>query len=530
MYRSACLFILAILVMLAACSSSNRDEGYVYFRLNSNPTTLDPAYVADVTGGTLDAKLFNGLVKIDNELKIVPDIAGSWKVSGDGLTYTFYLRKGVTFSNGREINASDFLYSFHRVMDPANNCPNTWVLEKIRGSEAFRKGEADTITGLRTEGDHMLRISLEKPFAPFLSLMTMVTAYVVPREEVERYGETFGFHPVGSGPFTLKKWVPDSEIVLEARNDYFEGAPHVKGLVYRVVREDLTSITEFELGNLDILTLPAPAFRKYAKDPKWSRYLLSRHGLNTYYLGFNCQKPPFDRKIVRQAVAQAIDVEKILDKFYEGKGRLAKGPVPPELREWSVKRSFHYDPGSARKLLQSSGLELPYEIDFYITADQTLVDMAEIIQYYLEDVGLKVSIKQLEWSAYKAAISKGDPNMFYLSWWADYPDPENFLYPLFHSSNLGPAGNRTRYVNPEVDTLIEKGQSALSRSERNRAYSKAEQLIVDDIPWVPLWHANEYILRQKWVTAYNKPPVYSSEKGTDIVISEPTGTEDGVEK
>jgi len=492
----------------------------VYFRLNANPTTLDPAYIADVTGGTLSAKIFNGLVRIDEELKIVPDIASRWEVSSDGLTYTFYLREGVTFSNGREVKASDFVYSFTRVVDPANSCPNTWVLEKIRGVDDFRNGKTKSITGISALNERTLKITLEKPFSPFLSLMTMVTAYVVPKEEVERYGERFGFNPVGTGPFTLKKWTPDSEVVLESRNDYFEKKPSVKGIVYRVIREDLTSITEFEIGNIDILNLPSPAYRKYSKDPKWDHFLLSRHGLNTYYLGLNCQKPPFDRKIIREAAAYAIDVQKIREKFYEGKGRPAKGPVPPELREWTIEAPFGFNPEKAKQMIAQSGLPMPVKVQFYITSDQTLVDMAEIIQSYLEDAGFQVDIKQLEWSAYKVAVSNGDPDMFYLSWWADYPDPENFLYPLFHSVNIGPAGNRTRYVNPEVDKLVVQGQTAISRSLRNKSYSKAEQIIVDDIPWIPLWHANEYILKQKWVASYNKPPVYSSEKGTDIVLSQ----------
>jgi peptide/nickel transport system substrate-binding protein/oligopeptide transport system substrate-binding protein len=513
-------FAWALLLVMVSCSSSNREPGYVYFRLDSNPTTLDPAYVVDVPGGTLCAKLFNGLVKIDAHLNVVPDIANAWNISADGRVYTFHLKKGIRFSNGREVTAKDFVYSFRRVLDPANHCPNTWVLEKIKGAASLKRGETSGLAGLRAIDEHTLKIELEKPFSPFLSLLSMTSAYVVPEEEVRKYGASFGFHPVGTGPFMMEKWNQNSELVLRARSDYFGEQPSVKGLVYRIISEDLTAVTEFDLGNLDIITLPASAYRRYTRDPEWSGRILSQKGLNTYYLGFNCQKHPFDQKSIRLAAEYAIDVEKIFSTFYEGRGRLAKGPVPPSLREWSISFPYRYDPKKARQLLKDSGMVLPVKVNFYITADQNLVDMAEIIQSYLNSAGFSVHIKQLEWSAYKDAINRGEPDIFYLSWWADYPDPENFLFPLFHSSNLGPAGNRTRYANHAVDALIEQGQSAVSRSLRNKVYHLAEQEIVNDAPWLPLWHSNEYILQQKWIKKYAKPPIYSSDKGTDIEISE----------
>ena len=135
-------------------------------------------------------------------------------------------------------------------------------------------------------------------------------------------------------------------------------------------------------------------------------------------------------------------------------------------------------------------------IHFYITADQEIVDIAEVIQSYIQAAGIKAEIKQLEWSAYKEAVNRGEPDMFYLSWWADYPDPENFLFPLFHSSNHGPAGNRTRYANATVDALIEEGRNTLDKKKRDSLYQRAEELIVADAPWVFLWHRTDFTIRQ----------------------------------
>jgi ABC-type transport system substrate-binding protein len=516
-------FLLLIVSPIGSCTYSNREEGYVYYRLNTNPTTLDPAYIVDVTGGSLSAKLFNGLVKINEDLEIVPDIAYKWTISSDGLVYTFYLRKDVTFSNGRGVKAKDVVYSFTRMLDPGNHCPNIWVLDKIKGVSEFRKKNAGRISGLRVINDFTLQIILDRPFSPFLSLLTMTSAYIVPEEEVKRYGDAFGFNPVGTGPYIVKEWRPSDELILEARQDYFEGRPAVKGLVYRVIPEDLTTITEFELGNLDVIALPSAAYGRFINDAAWKDQIISQKGLNTYYLGFNCEKPPFDNIQIRRAVGYAIDRERILDTFFEKRGRLAEGPVPDQLREWDISYPYFYDPAMAKKLYTQAGVTSPIYVDFYIPSDQAIIDMAEIIQFYLRRAGFSVRIQQLEWNSYKEALNNGKADMFWISWWADYPDPENFLYPLFHSSNAGPAGNRTRYRNADVDALIEKGQHASNVGTRNIYYGKAEQLIVDEAPWIPFWHRNDYILKQKWIEKIRAYPIYSIDKGMDIVLSESSG-------
>jgi ABC-type transport system substrate-binding protein len=151
-----------------------------------------------------------------------------------------------------------------------------------------------------------------------------------------------------------------------------------------------------------------------------------------------------------------------------------------------------------------------------VSADQDVVDIAEVIQYYLKKVGLDVRIKQLEWSAYKSALNNGEADMFWIGWWADYPDPENFLFPLFHSSNHGAGGNRSRYTNKEVDRLIEAGQGAADPSDANRYYRAAEKIITSDCPWVFFWHRTDFTLRQPWVKQYKIYPIYSMDKGVEV--------------
>jgi ABC-type transport system substrate-binding protein len=508
-------FAILVFFTFHSCSTNNRLNGYVYYRLNTDPTTLDPALIVDVTGGYISAKIFNGLVKLDERLNVIPDIAESWEILDGGATYIFHLKRDVKYTNKRTVTANDFKYSFKRILSPSGKSPNTWVLEKISGAKDFMQGRASDISGIEVRDSYTLKVRLEQPFSPFLYLLTMTAAYVVPKEEVERLGADFSSHPIGTGPFELKKWKNNNEIILVRNNQYFSEHAKIEGIVYRIIPEDLTAVTEFELGNIDVLTVPSSEYSRYRAAPEWKDYLSSVNGLNTYYLGFNCSRPPFDNIDLRKAVSYAIDREKILKTFYENRGRLAQGPIPDILRRWQTQLPYLFDPQKAKRIIDAGGIK-DTTVLFYITADQEVIDMAEIIQSYLHEVGLRVEIKQLEWSAYKSAINNGEADMFWMGWWADYPDPENFLFPLFHSSNHGASGNRSRYTNREVDRLIEAGQRALNISERNECYRLAEKIITGEAPWVFFWHKTDFTLRQPYLKNYKIYPIYSIDKGVEV--------------
>jgi len=519
------LLILSILLTFCTAGCHPRDESrlpnHLYLRLNSNPTTLDPALITDVQGGGIAAKLYNGLVRFDEDLTIIPDIASSWSLSEDQRTYTFHLRKNVRFSNGRKVRAEDFRYSFERVLTPGTKAPLTWVLDKIEGAGDFISGKAATVSGIRVKGDQTLVLRLEKPFGPFLSLLAMVTAYVVPREDVERLGQDFGMHPAGSGPFVLREWKHGQDLILEAREDYFDGRSKLNGIVYRVIPEDLTAVLEFETGRLDVLLIPSAEYRHFTTDPAWRDLVFGRPGLNSYYLGLNCTRPPFNDLRVRQAVNMAIDRRHILNTVFEKRGVLATGPVPPGLWKDSIRPSqakgYAYDPEKAKALISQAGATGAV-IRIFISADPEVLDIVGVIQNYLAAVGLKAEITQLDWSAFKHAVNEGEPDAFWLSWWADYPDPENFLFPLFHSSSVGPSGNRTRLIDQDLDRIIETAQRTTSDIKRYRLYQEAEDRIVQNAPWVFMWHRADYFVIQPWVKDFKIYPIYSIDKRVDITL------------
>ena len=495
--------------------------GYLRLRLITNPTTLDPALITDVMGGGIAAKLFNGLVRFNDNLEIIPDLAASWSLSRDQRTYTFRLKKGVRFSTGREVSAGDFRYSFERILTPKTKAPLTWVLDKLQGAHEFIDGKAATISGIRIIDDHTLSLTLEKPFGPFLSLLAMTTAYVVPKEDVQRLGQDFGTRPIGTGPYVLTEWKHGQGLSLSARNDYFEGKPKLRGIYYRVIPEDLTAVIEFETNGLDALLIPAAEYHRYSTDPKWKDLLYGKPGLNSYYLGMNCTRPPFSDQRVRRAMNMAIDRQRILDTIFEKRGILAIGPVPQGLWKYGAgpksSDGYAYDPETAKKLLQEAGAA-GARIRIYISADPEVLDIMEVIQGYLAKVGIQAEIRQLDWSAFKHAVNIGEPDAFWLSWWSDYPDPENFLFPLFHSASVGPAGNRTRCIDADLDRLIDASQRTMDDKKRYALYRAAEDRIIKNAPWVFMWHRADYYIVQPRVREFRIYPIYSIDKGMDIRI------------
>lgn len=515
------VLVLVFLSGMSCHKSDGRYPGTLYLRLSSNPTTLDPALVTDVIGGGIAAKLFNGLIRFNENLDIVPDLARSWSLSSDQRTFTFHLRQDIRFSNGRKVTAKDVRYSFERVLTPATRAPLTWVLDKIEGADAFLAGKATSISGIRIENDHTLVLKLNKPFGPFLSLLAMTTAYVVPREEVDRLGQDFGTHPVGSGPYVLTEWKHGQYLKLTAREDYFEGRPRLNGIYYHVIPEDLTAVMEFETGRIDALLIPSSEYHRYTTEPAWRNLVYGKPGLNSYYIGLNCTRAPFNDVRVRRAVNLAIDRQHILNTVFEKRGILAAGPVP--LRLWKhsgvprTSEGYGYDPKKARELIQEAGAQ-GSTIKIYISAEPEILDIIEVVQNYLAQVGIAAEIIQLDWSAFKHAVNEGEPDAFWLSWWADYPDPENFLFPLFHSASVGPGGNRSRCLDPGLDRLIETAQRTVDERRRFHLYRQAEDRIIKNAPWVFMWHKADYFVLQPWVKDFRIYPIYSIDKGLDIAV------------
>lgn len=513
------IIILNLTIHCSPEAKRNKLPGFLYLRLNSNPTTLDPALIVDVSTANLATKIFNGLVRFNENMEVIPDIARSFKISPDGRNYCFTLRTDVRFSNGRRVSASDFKYSFERILHPKTGSPRTWVFSRVEGAKDYQKGKTREVSGIRVRSQDKLEIVLVKPFALFLQFLALPTAYCVPREEVEKWKSDFGFHPVGTGPFILSEWRHNLSLKMTANPYYFGDKPKLKGIIYRIIPEDLTALYEFTSGNLDMLTLPQAEYHRFISDPQWKPLIKESIGLNTYYLGVNCQKTPFDNLKVRQAINYAINRKKILTTLFEERGELASSPVPKALLKMKESEPrYPYDPDKACSLLKEAGYPHGFEIKIYQSSDQETLEILEVIQHYLAKVGIRAKIIQREWSSFKEALNQGEADCFWLSWWADYPDAENFLYPTFHSENWGAGGNRTFFKNKKVDFLIEEAQQTMDLKRRLSLYQQIVKIIIEEAPWVSFWHKKDYLLTQPWIKGAMIYPLPGVDKGTSIAI------------
>lgn len=508
---------LFILCLYGCVGGTEEHDDFLHLRLKDDPSSLDPAHIVDVPGGALAAKIYNGLVRFDRDAKIIPDLASRWDITEDGRTYRFHLREGVKFTNGREVTAEDVVYSLRRILDPKINSPRSWLFEMVKGAGAFMRGDSNELVGIRTAGDGVVEIELEAHSGLFLNFLAMPNGSIIPREEVERAEPSFSDHPIGTGPFKVEEWRHNNRIILSANQDYFLGVPRLSGIEYRIIPETLTAAVEFEQGNLDIMDVPRAEYKKYTTELPWKDQILSRVGLNSYYLGFNCQKPPFNNKLLRQAFNYAIDREKIIDILLEGRAIQASGPVPPELLPDTV-GGYEYNPEKSKELLTQAGVKLPLRVIFIFKADREVLSVAEVIQDYLKKVGVELILVQREWSSFKEMVNKGEFDIFYLSWWGDYPDAENFLYPTFYSGNIGPGGNRSRFRDREVDRLLREASEEADQETRLKLLSETEARVVDLAPWVFLWHKKEVMVCQPRVKNYRIPLIYNGDKFDEIEI------------
>lgn len=526
MRRWTSLAVAASLGALLACGGGTPERGagrnILHLSIGSDPPSLDPIQAVDVNRGEIVAYLFDGLVRFEDD-GVQPNLAASWDVSEDGRTYTFHLRDDVFFHNGRRLSSDDVRFSFERALLPGSRSPLTWVFDFIEGADAMIAGEADRLTGLRTPDPGTVVITLERPFAPFVKLMAMPAAHVVPREEIEGRGARFADAPVGTGPWVFESWSRDDVLRLTANPRYHRGRPKMDGIEIRIIPETTTVIAEFERGNLDWIDLdelPRPEFERFAGDPDRAPGLHRRPALVTSYLALNNSMPAFADPRVRRALNLAVDVETIARAIRPGESVLSHGPIPPELPGYREDGRPHgHDPAAARRLLAEAGAE-GLEFDIYYRALPLNQRFLEAVQADLAAVGVTMNLRQRDWTAVRQAMQRGELDAYLADWYADYPDAENFLYPLFFSEMAGAGGNAAFFRDPMVDSLILAARRTLDDAERIELYERIDRAIFEAAPWVFLYHPVDHDLVQPWVVGYEIPRIFYGNKWLDVSLVE----------
>ena len=479
-------------------------QGGVYRKpLDNEPRTLDPALVQSTYATAVSHQLFDGLVQFDADLNIIPSLARSWKASHKGVVWVFNLREGVLFHNGREVTAEDVVYSFTRLMDPNTNSPSTWLFERVKGVEAFRAGTAERIEGLVALDQYTLQITLSQPYAPFIQMLGTVPARVVPREEIERLGDAFSRQPIGTGPFRFVQWVTGQEIVLQANESYFEGRPFIDKLHYRIFpgadREAI--LAEFEDGKLEDASLPVSARQRLIGNPKYR--LFRKPLLATLFLWLDVREGPLSNLKVRQAINLAINREKINATIRHNRQVQARGILPLGMPGYNPELSdYEYNPDRARQLLAEAGYPggeglPPLQLWSSVQSPMAIAEN-QAIKGDLERIGMTLDLRHAKsWSHFLQEILGQQPNSMYrYAWFADFPDPDNFLFMLFNSQSNR---NFANYHNPQVDLLLDQAQSENDYLHRLELYRQAETFIIADVPTVNLVHNSFEHLFQPYV-------------------------------
>ena len=487
--------------------SSGTGEGGTFVRVWSDPPTLDPHLTTDATSAVIIVEVFGGLVTIDPELNIVPDLA-TWDVT-DGTVYTFHIRENARFHDGRPVTALDFKWSMERAADPSTASPVVdQYLGDIVGVKEKLNGDATEISGVRVLDQRTLEITIDAAKSYFLAKLTYPTAFVLDQENVESSRRWFR-EPNGTGPFRLAEYVPGESLILARNELYHLGPPLLEkvrfilsgGTSMLMYENDEIHITGVGLADLDRVLDPASPLNSDLNEapPRFS----------TDYIGMNVKEPPFDDPKVRQALNYAIDKNLIASEVMAGLVVPANGILPRGFPAYNAGlQGYPYDPEKARQLLAESkyGADMDNFPRIMLTTAGSFgssvgLDMEVILEMWSRNLGIEVLIQQTEFATYLQDLNKRRFQMFQIGWIADYPDPENFLDLLFHSES---SNNHTGFNNAEADRLLEMARVEPDQQVRFQLYRQAEEVIMAEAPWVPLWYSGEqYVLIKPNVKNYH---------------------------
>ena len=479
------------------------------FRIaRSEPINLDPAQITDVSSAVIAVEVFGGLLVLDRDLRIAPDLAESVpsaRQNDDGtVTYRFTIRENATFHDGKRITAEDFKWSLERNLNPETLSPTAPdFLGDIVGAREYTRGRADEVVGIQVVDEQTLDITILQSTPVFLYKLTYPTAYVLDRDQVEADPERWALAPNGSGPFRLTEWQLGEGLTLERFDDYHLEPAKVRKVSVRFAGG---SVEQFENDELDQAFIGLNDIER-VRDPasELNELYVSRSELSIFYLAFNVSQQPFDDPKVRLALAHAIDKTTIVEDVLDDLLVAAYQIVPPGLAAHdSEYRGIVFDPELAQELLAESryaGTSLIENIRLTIPgAGATPGSVFEAIQdMWRQHLDLEIEIQQVEFATFISEIDRGLYGFFSLGWSLDYPDPHNVLDYKFHSASLG---NDTQLDSAEIDGLLEEARYSLDQELRTSLYQEVDRKLVEDAIWVPLYYSVAHEVIKPYVQDY----------------------------
>jgi len=502
------MLVLCVLCLASCSSHQHPDKKIFHYNESSGIASLDPAFAKNQSVMWAVHQLYNTLVEVDDNMKLVPSLAKSWEISDDNLIYTFHLHTDVFFQDdeafannkGRKFTANDVEYSFKRIIDKNTASPGAWIFNS----------HIDSANGFKALDDSTFQLKLTHPFQPILGILSMQYCSIVAKEAVEKYGNDFRRHPVGTGPFRFVAWEEGQALILKKNNNYFEKdslenpLPYLDGIKVSFNESKATEFLEFQQGKLDFINDIDPSFKDEIltktgnlKKEWQGKIELQKHPyLNIEYFGILCdsnntllKNSPLRLQKIRQAINYGFDRKKMMLYIRNSIGTAAEnGFVPMGLPSFNTSVvGYRYDAEKAKQLLAEAGFPngngLPV---ITLLTIPIYTDIASYVANELQQIGIKIQVETVQKSLLLEQTAKSQALFFRGSWIADYPDAENFLS-VFYGKNPAPP-NYTRYNDPAFDELYEKAMAEKNDSVRYKLYQQMDQLEINNAPVVPLWY------------------------------------------
>lgn len=502
--------------LLSQTADAQEQGGDVIVSINSDAVSMDPHGSNDVPSNQMRTTLYEGLVKLDENMEIQPLLATEWEAVDD-TTWVFNLREGVTFHDGTDFNAEVVKANLDRVLDPNVASERAFLYEAVESVNVVDDYTVEIVTSypyspllehLSHDGGGMMSQDLiEADYENALEqagVELSLEEYFELREEggeeleevgtdmYEYLSATIEREPVGTGYLEFVSRSPGSETQFARYEDYWGDAALVDNVTFKVVSETGSRLAELETGTSHmIFHVESSNVDRVEAHPDTE--MLTAYGVGIDYLGFNMQKEPFDDVRVRQAISHALDKELVMEGVYNDSGFIAHGPIAPDILGYDENiQGLDYDMDRARELLEEAGYADGFSFELWTNDNQERVTLSLILQESLADLNIDVEVVQMEWGAYLEMTGQGEHEMFVLGWSNSAGSSDNALVPLFHSDSLGDVGNRSFYESDELDALLDAGKEEVDDDAREQIYKDAAEIIVEDAPAIFVRHG-EYL-------------------------------------
>jgi peptide/nickel transport system substrate-binding protein len=501
--------LLSILIPATAISSfaGIKQGGKMVVTYKDDISTLDPAIGYDWQNWSMIKSLFSRLMDYSpGTYNLEPELAESFELSEDGLVYTFRLRENVKFHNGRLLTAADIKYSIERAVNPKTQSPGQGFFASIKGFDDMAQGKTQELSGITIPSPDVVKIQLSRPDATFLHVMAINFASAVPREEVEKYGEDFGKHPVGTGAFKMTTWDLGRQVVFERNREYFKaGLPKLDTIVFEIGQEPSVALLRLQKGEVDVLGdgIPPARFVKVKEDPANKDLIIRGDQLHTGYVALNVKMKPFDNLDVRKAVNMAVNKERIC-QIVNNRAEPANQPLPPGMPGYDKNyKGYPFDPEKAKALLKKAGFPNGFTTELFSNNTDPNPRIAQAIQQDLAAVGIKAELKTLAQSTVIAAGGEPDqaPMIWSggMAWIADFPDPSNFYGPILGGGGAVKGGwNWSWYINEDLDKEAMTADSISDPKKLNERLELWRSIfisVMDDAPWIPIFNELRFTMR-----------------------------------